>query len=208
MSITRQPSTSGKVIKLAGELSDRSRYKVVLELLASLDEEQLEDLRSEIDQLLVEKQFLGEERNLQQIIKRKEKYIEIKIIDHNPYAYLRARDKSSQVYLGRVWLMPGQSYQLTNKTTQETRVLSVLRYEPEAEETILDGKPQVVMVVQQHEPHDALKKYYFPECMKSTFAKRDWLFKQIAHPEGLAAEAKPASRRSPVAGQIKRRDQR
>lgn len=161
------------VLKLAQQLNAKNRLKVILELIATLETEQLEDLQLEVEQVLTARTFLHEETPLLEVGQQRRK-TEIKYINGKAYAYLRWRDRSeSDKYLGPIPLIPGKTYRLTHKMDGTVKVLTVLALQLEADE-------QVYLSVQLLQPYAAVKSYLYPECLKHVFSKKEWLIELLS----------------------------
>ncbi|HEY9749323.1 MAG TPA: hypothetical protein V6C63_11625 [Allocoleopsis sp.] len=164
--------TPQTVLKLAQQLNSKNRYKVILELIATLAAEQLEDLQLEVEHVLTARTFLNEEISTPAAIKKRRK-IEIKYINGKAYVYLRWRDRSEpDKYLGPMPLIPGKTYRLTHRTDGTLKVLAVLGLQ-------LEENEQVYLSVQLLEPYAAVKSYLYPECLEHIFSKKQWLIELL-----------------------------
>ena len=167
MAIDLDKPTLQQVLKLATQLNTKHRLKIVSELVATLDSEQLEDLVLAVEEAITLRAILGEEFVCDHQPKGRKK-IEIKHISGRSYAYVRWRDRShSDQYLGPLPFLPGKTYRLTHKLDGSVKVFTVL-------DCNLDDEEQPYLLLEQIEPYPAKKRYRYPECLKQVFHKRQW----------------------------------
>ena len=181
MSTDYNKPTPRTILKLANQLNPRNRLKVISELIATLGEEQLEELRLEVEQALTLQTFLGETQCSGES-QQKQRKTEIKYINGKAYAYLRWRDRSGpDQYLGSLPLLPNKTYRLTHKINGTVKVLTVIALE-------LDELDQVSLVVQFLEPYPLTKRYLYPDCIKQVFSKKEWDIQQLSPPLAATSE--------------------
>ena len=176
------------------------------ELLPLLSEQECDMLKEAIELERLERTYSNEQ---QEPTALSEVRIEIKNVPyksvkkgtkHNPYVYVRWRDRSREdLYLGAM-LAPSQgisySYttqadgsieftdknllKLVHKTKQTVRYIRLISIEPQLFDDVdSEVKGQALLKVEELHPEfltpmGGPRTYYFPVCMKTQFSKKEW----------------------------------
>lgn len=164
-----------QLAELAKQLDPQRQLCLIKELASTLSPNLLEAMKIEAEQAQLLRQVDGTEES-ENLDEQPARHFEFKKINHKHYAYLRwwSDGRHKSMYLGSMPLLPGYTYQLTNKKDGNTKTLTPLGLEIE--------NNQIYLKVQILKPVHTIRSYPYPECLDTIFSKKEWTVQQVTSP--------------------------
>lgn len=168
-------ATAKQLVQALSELPRQRLLSLVLGVLPAFDVEQLEELIDRAEEAIEQIEILGD------LAGQPEYSVVKKPVKGKLYAYVRNRDRSVELGLGRIIFELGKTYRIRHRATGVTKLLRCLRiYIPPHVNPAIERK-----ALMDIEYLDATGKvtsratHDFPDHMKTVFSEKQWFIEEI-----------------------------
>jgi hypothetical protein len=169
-------ATAKQLVQAMSELPRQRLLSVVLGVLPAFEVEQLEELIDRAEDAIEQIEILGD------FAGQPEYSVVKKPVKGKLYAYVRNRDRSVELGLGRIIFELGKTYRICHKVTGLSKLLRCLRiYIPPHVNPSIERKAYMDIeyldsagTVLKRATHD------FPDHMKTVFSDKQWIIEEVS----------------------------
>lgn len=168
-------TTAKQLVQAMSELPRQRLLSLVLGLLPAFDVEQLEELIDRAEDAIEQIEILGD------FAGQPEYSVVKKPVKGKLYAYVRNRDRSVELGLGRIIFELGKTYRIRHKVTGLTKLLRCLRiYIPPHVDPAVERKAYMDIEYLDSDGNVIKRATHdFPDHMKTVFSEKQWSIEEV-----------------------------